>query len=122
MGKRHRVHLSNDTETAHEARSRKGRPVILKVGARKMHRDGNRSLLSASGVWLIDSAPPEYPADGAQNGQLGRLLCRQALAEGVRRPSPCPRLTGQIPSILFVTFVAFCSRLNCAGPDVPRSV
>src|SRR6516164_1502150 len=59
-GKRHHVHLSKDVETATKVGARRGKPVILKVDARRMQVDGHKFLLSANGVWLTDSVPPGY--------------------------------------------------------------
>jgi len=59
-GKRHHVHLSKDVETARKVGSRRGKPVVLQVDARRMHRDGHKFLLSANGVWLTDTVPPGY--------------------------------------------------------------
>jgi putative RNA 2'-phosphotransferase len=59
-GKRHHVHLSKDVETATRVGARRGRPVILKVDAGQMHRDGHKFLLFANGVWLTDAVPPAY--------------------------------------------------------------
>ena len=58
--KRHHVHLSKDVETATKVGARRGKPVILKVDAGRMHRDGHRFYLSANGVWLTDAVPPGY--------------------------------------------------------------
>ena len=59
-GKRHHVHLSGDVETARKVGSRRGKPIILDVAAGRMSRDGFVFFLSTNGVWLTDSAPPEY--------------------------------------------------------------
>jgi len=59
-GRRHHVHLSKDVETACKVGSRRGKPVILSVDARGMHREGHRFYLSANGVWLADTVPPIY--------------------------------------------------------------
>jgi putative RNA 2'-phosphotransferase len=61
-GKRHHVHLSMDVETARKVGSRRGKPVVLKVDAGRMHRDGHKFLLSANGVWLTEAVPPKYLA------------------------------------------------------------
>ncbi len=61
-GKRHHVHLSKDVETATKVGARRGKPVILKVDAGRMHRDGQRFYLSENGVWLTDAVPPRYLA------------------------------------------------------------
>ncbi len=57
---RHDVHLSADRETATRVGARRGRPVILSVDAGAMHRDGHVFRVSANGVWLTESVPPEY--------------------------------------------------------------
>ena len=59
-GKRNHVHLSKDMETATKVGARRGKPVILKVEAGRMRRDGHEIYLSANGVWLTDSVPPGY--------------------------------------------------------------
>jgi putative RNA 2'-phosphotransferase len=59
-GKRHYVHLSKDVETARKVGARRGEPVVLKVDAGKMHRDGHTFYLSVNGVWLTKSVPPSY--------------------------------------------------------------
>ena len=56
-GQRHHVHLSQDVETARKVGARRGKPVVLAVGAGRMHRDGHTFYLSANGVWLTDSLP-----------------------------------------------------------------
>ena len=61
-GKRHHVHLSKDVETATKVGARRGKPVILKVDAGRMHRDGHTFFLSANGVWLTDTVPRDYLA------------------------------------------------------------
>ena len=59
-GKRHHVHLSKAVETARKVGSRRGKPVILKVDAGRMRRDGHKFLLSVNGVWLTEAVPPKY--------------------------------------------------------------
>ena len=59
-GKRHHVHLSRDVETARKVGARRGKPVILKVDAKRMHQDGHKFFLSMNGVWLTDAVPPGY--------------------------------------------------------------
>ncbi|HEU5115699.1 MAG TPA: RNA 2'-phosphotransferase [Isosphaeraceae bacterium] len=61
-GRRHHVHLSKDEETARKVGARRGKPVILRVESRRMHRDGHTFYLSSNGVWLTDAVPPEYLA------------------------------------------------------------
>ena len=59
-GKRHHVHLSTSEETAREVGKRYGVPVVLKVQAGQMHKDGIAFYLSENGVWLTESAPAAY--------------------------------------------------------------
>lgn len=54
------VHLSHDAETAFKVGSRRGKPLILKIAAVNMHRDGFRFFISQNGVWLTDEVPPQY--------------------------------------------------------------
>lgn len=57
---RHHVHLSPDRETATRVGARRGRPVVLSVDAGAMHRAGHVFRVSANGVWLADTVPPEF--------------------------------------------------------------
>ncbi|TWU18631.1 RNA 2'-phosphotransferase [Allorhodopirellula heiligendammensis] len=57
---RNHVHLSTDEETATKVGSRRGKPIILRVDAAAMHRDGHLFYLSANGVWLVDAVPVEF--------------------------------------------------------------
>jgi putative RNA 2'-phosphotransferase len=57
---RHDVHLSADQETARRVGARRGKPVILTVDAAAMVTDGHTFRLSANGVWLVSTVPPEY--------------------------------------------------------------
>lgn len=59
MQRRH-VHLSKDLDTAMKVASRRGRPVILKIAALQMHRDGHAFYRSENGVWLCDHVPAHY--------------------------------------------------------------
>ncbi|MFE7105875.1 RNA 2'-phosphotransferase [Streptomyces sp. NPDC057575] len=54
------VHLSPDRETATRVGARRGRPVVLSVDAGAMHRAGHTFHVSANGVWLTTSVPPEF--------------------------------------------------------------
>ena len=54
------VHLSKDVETATKVGSRHGRPVVYEVASGKMHRNGIQFFLSANGVWLTKTVPPDY--------------------------------------------------------------
>jgi putative RNA 2'-phosphotransferase len=57
---RHHVHLSPDEDTARRVGMRHGKPVILTVASGDMSRAGHEFFVSANGVWLVDSVPPEY--------------------------------------------------------------
>jgi putative RNA 2'-phosphotransferase len=59
-GNRHHVHLSADRETATRVGQRRGRPVVLVVGAGRMQRDGYEFFRSDNGVWLTESVPSIY--------------------------------------------------------------
>lgn len=59
-GRRHHVHLSRDVATARRVGARRGRPVVLRIDASAMHRDGHAFLVSANGVWLTETVPPRY--------------------------------------------------------------
>jgi putative RNA 2'-phosphotransferase len=59
-GRRHHVHLSSEVETATKVGQRHGRPVVLRVEAGLMHRDGFVFYLSANGVWLAEFVPVRY--------------------------------------------------------------
>lgn len=54
------VHLSKDEETAVKVGKRHGKPVVLKVRAEEMWRNGHRFYLSANGVWLVKMVPVGY--------------------------------------------------------------
>lgn len=57
---RHHVHLSADEGTAFSVGGRRGKPVILRIDAAAMRRDGYAFYCTANGVWLTDTVPPAY--------------------------------------------------------------
>jgi putative RNA 2'-phosphotransferase len=59
-GRRHAVHLSPNQVTARRVGARHGSPVVLRVDAALMARDGAVFTRSANGVWLVDAVPPAY--------------------------------------------------------------
>ena len=61
-GNRQHVHLSRDEATAIKVGQRHGRPVVLRVFAGKMWRQGTPFYCSANGVWLTPAVPPEFIA------------------------------------------------------------
>jgi putative RNA 2'-phosphotransferase len=58
--KRHAVHLSATLDTARTVGARRGKPVLLRVDAAGMAAAGHAFQVSANGVWLTASVPPEY--------------------------------------------------------------
>lgn len=54
---RHHVHLSPDVETATRVGARRGKPVILRIAAGAMAREGAVFRLSSNGVWLAEHVP-----------------------------------------------------------------
>ena len=60
-GRQH-VHLSPDRTTALVVGRRHGRPVVLRVEAFAMHRDGLPFWQADNGVWLTEAVPPRYLA------------------------------------------------------------
>jgi putative RNA 2'-phosphotransferase len=58
--RRRHVHLSAEQATAIEVGRRHGRPVLLRVAAGAMHREGHVLLLSDNGVWLTRFIPPSH--------------------------------------------------------------
>ncbi|MEV6624603.1 RNA 2'-phosphotransferase [Amycolatopsis sp. NPDC051106] len=58
--KRHAVHLSPTLDTARTVGARRGKPVVLRVDAARMAAAGHAFQVSANGVWLTASVPPEY--------------------------------------------------------------
>ncbi|HLI68979.1 MAG TPA: RNA 2'-phosphotransferase [Ktedonobacteraceae bacterium] len=59
--KRQYVHLSTDEGTARMvALRRTGRPVILRVDARKAYEQGIKFYPGNEDVWLADPVPPEF--------------------------------------------------------------
>jgi putative RNA 2'-phosphotransferase len=57
---RHHVHLSTEFSTAQDVGARHGTPVVIRVDALGMHRDGFKFYKSANGVWLTDHVPTKY--------------------------------------------------------------
>ena len=54
------VHLSADTETASFVFNDTATTEIYTIDCRKMTEDGYRFYLSANGIWLTKSVPPQY--------------------------------------------------------------
>ena len=62
------VHLSPDRETAAKVGSRHGKPVIYRIPAQKLFREGGKFFRSANGVWLTKEIPPRYISREPRNG------------------------------------------------------
>lgn len=58
--KRHHVHLSESADVAKVVGSRYGEPVVLRVNAKAMIKDGFLFYKSSNNVWLVESVPPKY--------------------------------------------------------------
>jgi putative RNA 2'-phosphotransferase len=54
---RHHVHLSPDRETAVKVGSRRGKPVVLVIDAKRMAGEGYTFYKSENGVWLTEYVP-----------------------------------------------------------------
>jgi putative RNA 2'-phosphotransferase len=54
---RHHVHLSPDRETAIKVGSRRGKPVVLVIDAKRMAGEGYTFYKSENGVWLTEYVP-----------------------------------------------------------------
>src|SRR5438034_5480426 len=52
---RHHVHLSINQPTALAVGRRHGKPIVFRVAAGEMARQGVKFYLSANGVWLVDA-------------------------------------------------------------------
>jgi putative RNA 2'-phosphotransferase len=59
-GSRQHVHLSPDEATAIAVGQRHGKPVVLRVAAGAMHREGHEFFLAENGVWLTAHVPPRF--------------------------------------------------------------
>jgi putative RNA 2'-phosphotransferase len=59
-GTRHHVHLSRTIEAARAVGARRGRPVILVVGAAAMAAAGHVFLRTPNDVWLTDHVPARF--------------------------------------------------------------
>lgn len=65
-GERHYVHLSHDVEAARAVGARRGKPVIPRVAAGRMAREGHVSRRAENGVWLTRAVPARY-LDGVED-------------------------------------------------------
>ncbi|WP_313623355.1 RNA 2'-phosphotransferase [Achromobacter sp.] len=61
-GERHHVHLSENIATATSVGRRYGNPVVLKIEALRMHRQGFGFFQADNGVWLTANVPSGFLA------------------------------------------------------------
>jgi len=54
------VHLSADEETAVKVGKRHGKPIVLKIRAEEMWKEGVKFYLSQNGVWLTKYIDKKY--------------------------------------------------------------
>lgn len=54
------VHLSEDIDTATKVGSRHGKPVVYRVFAGWMHKNGFKFYRSVNGVWMTKDVPTKY--------------------------------------------------------------
>lgn len=54
------VHLSSDYNTAEKVGSRHGKPVVYRISAEKMAKDGYVFYKSVNGIWLTKEVPVKY--------------------------------------------------------------
>jgi len=57
---RHHVHLHLDEATATAVGQRRGKPVLLRVRAQEMARQGYEFFVTPNDVWLTNRVPPEF--------------------------------------------------------------
>ena len=65
-GSRQHVHLSGDAATARGVGARHGQPVVLRIAASRMQREGHVFFQSANGVWLTAAVAPDYISSDGQ--------------------------------------------------------
>lgn len=59
-GNRLFVHLSKDAETALKVGRRHGKPVVLKIAAGEMYKQGYSFYISDNGIWQIKTVPVNF--------------------------------------------------------------
>jgi len=57
---RHHVHLSVDEPNAMIVARRRPRPIVLRILAAEMVKEGHKFFLSTNGVWLTDVVPSSF--------------------------------------------------------------
>ncbi len=59
-GSRRQMHLSTNPEIAERVGQLHGKPVVLRVEAKRMFDDGFEFFCAENGVWLTDKVPASY--------------------------------------------------------------
>jgi putative RNA 2'-phosphotransferase len=59
-GERHHVHLSADISTATAVGKRYGTPVVLRIDALRVPKQGFVFFQADNGVWLTERVPAEF--------------------------------------------------------------
>jgi putative RNA 2'-phosphotransferase len=59
-GRRHHVHLSTNQETMLQVGMRHGKPMLLRIDAKRMLAAGHEFFVTGNHVWLTDHVPPDY--------------------------------------------------------------
>lgn len=54
------VHLSENEANAITVGSRHGKPIVLKINAKDMHKDEYAFVLSVNNIWMTESIPTNY--------------------------------------------------------------
>lgn len=54
------VHLTSDQASARKIAERKGKPVVVEIASKLMHKYDHVFYLADNGVWLTDHVPPDY--------------------------------------------------------------
>lgn len=58
--KRHHVHLHTDADLATSVGQRRGKPVLLRIHAKRMSEAGYAFFVTPNQVWLTDHVPAEF--------------------------------------------------------------
>lgn len=57
---RNHVHLSEDIDTARQVGSRHGKPIVLIIDCKEMHKEGIQFYIADNGVWLTEYVDPKF--------------------------------------------------------------
>ena len=62
-GSRQYVHLSQDEQTALAIGRRHGKPIVLKIEALRVHKQGFKFFQAENGIWLTEKVPAQFLED-----------------------------------------------------------